>query len=102
MSTDSFLLMRHEIILTVILLLVLVAEIFSKNKMIVFYVATGLFLVHTVIGFIPQQEGFLFGRMYHTNELLHFVKNVLNAGVLIILLQSSGYIKEKLVPGHKS
>lgn len=102
MSTESFLLMRHEIILTVILLVMLVAEIFSKNKMIVFYVATGLFLVHTVIGFIPQQEGFLFGRMYHTNELLHFVKNVLNVGVLIILLQSSGYIKEKLVPGHKS
>lgn len=102
MSTESFLLMRHEILLSVILLLVLVAEIFSKNKVIVFNVAVALFLIHTVIGFFPQQEGFLFGKMYHTNELLHFVKNVLNVGVLIILLQSSGYIKENLVSGHKS
>lgn len=102
MSTESFLLMRHEILLSVILLMVLVAEIFSKNKVIVFNVAVVLFLIHTATGFFPQQEGFLFGKMYHTNELLHFVKNVLNVGVLIILLQSSGYIKENLVSGHKS
>jgi NADH-quinone oxidoreductase subunit N len=102
MSTESFLLMRHEIMLSVILLLVLVAEIFSKNKVIIFNVAVVLFLIHTVTGFFPQNEGFLFGKMYYTNELLHFVKNVLNVGVLIILLQSSGYIKENLVSGHKS
>ena len=69
MNIDSFLLMRHEIILTMILLLVLLAEIFAKDKNTVLQLALALFVVHTIIGFFPQNEGSLFGQMYRTNGL---------------------------------
>lgn len=102
MNIDSFLLMRHEIILTLILLFILLAEIFAKDKNTVLQLALMLFIVHTLFGFFPQNEGSLFGQMYRTNGLLHFIKNTLNVGVLIILLQSFSWIKERMLPEHKS
>ena len=35
--------------------------------------------------------------MFRTNGLIHFFKNVLNIGVLIILLQSADWLQEKIV-----
>ena len=40
--------------------------------------------------------------MFHNSQLLHLFKNVLNVGVLIILLQSSEWIEKEMLPQHKS
>jgi len=103
MNLNSFIAMRQEIFLLTILLLLIVGEIFiNKNKKeSLVHFALFLFGVHTIIGFFAIEETSLFGGMFRTNTLIHFFKNALNVGVLIVLLQSADWIKEKMVPLNK-
>ena len=99
MDLSNFLLMRHEILLLAIIVLLVVAEVSipkSKKSSIV-DLAVFLFGIHTAIGFIGLDNGSLFGGMFHTNGLIHLFKSVLNVGVLILLLQSADWLKEKIV-----
>lgn len=95
--------MRQEIILLTIILLLVTAEIsISKTKKhSIVHLAIFLFGIHTLVGFFPTDTGSLFGGMFHTNALIHFFKNVLNVGVLILLLQSADWIQEKIVAQHR-
>ncbi|EAQ99926.1 NADH-quinone oxidoreductase subunit N [Maribacter sp. HTCC2170] len=103
MDFSNFLSMRHEIVLLAITLLLVVAEIFipQKKKHSIVHLAILLFGVHTLIGFLPTGETTLFGGMFRTNGLIHFFKNVLNVGVLILLLQSADWLQEKIVVQNK-
>jgi len=103
MDLNSFIAMRQEIFLLTILLLLIVGEIFiNKNKKeSLVHFALFLFGIHTIIGFFAIEESSLFGGMFRTNTLIHFFKNALNVGVLIVLLQSADWIKEKMVPLNK-
>ncbi len=99
MDFSNFLLMRHEILLLAILLLLIVGEIFihKNKKSSIVHLAIFLFGIHTIVGFFDMDEGVLFGTMFKTNNLIHFFKNVLNVGVLILLLQSADWLQEKMV-----
>lgn len=103
MDLNSFITMRQEIFLLAILLLLIVGEIFihkdKKGSMV--HLALFLFGIHTIIGFFAIEESSLFGGMFRTNTLIHFFKNTLNVGVLIVLLQSADWIQEKMVPLNK-
>jgi len=103
MNLNSFIAMRQEIFLLTILLLLIIGEIFiNKNKKeSLVHFALFLFGIHTIIGFFAIEESSLFGGMFRTNALIHFFKNALNVGVLIVLLQSADWIKEKMVPLNK-
>ncbi len=100
----QFLLMRHEISLLLIFVILLVWEIFSgdKQRQAGIYFALALFAVHTLVGFLPMDEGSLFGGSFHTSGMIHLFKNVLNAGVLIVLLQSMDWLKDKVVHYRKT
>ena len=103
MDFSSFLLLRHEILLLTIILLLIVSEIFipeNKKSSIVDF-AIFLFAIHTAIGFFHIDECSTFGGMFRTNSLIHFFKNVLNIGVLILLLQSADWLKSKMVQESK-
>jgi NADH-quinone oxidoreductase subunit N len=80
-----------------------VGEIFihKDKKGSIVHLALFLFGIHTIIGFFAIEESSLFGGMFRTNTLIHFFKNTLNVGVLIVLLQSADWIKEKMVPLNK-
>jgi len=96
MNFSSFLLMRQEILLLTIILLLVVAEILisqSKKQSIV-HLAIFLFGIHTIVGFFAIETSSLFGGMFHTNDMIHFFKNVLNVGVFILLLQSADWLQE--------
>jgi NADH-quinone oxidoreductase subunit N len=97
MQIDTLLLMRHEILLTVLVLIALFFEIFvgtkDKNRFIPTLVF--LFLVTTVLGFLPQKTGTIFGGMFILNEIQILMKNVLNIGVLIVLLQSVAWLRKE-------
>jgi NADH-quinone oxidoreductase subunit N len=97
MSINDFLTMRHELILTALVLLVLIIDMNLKKsqKTRIIPIAISLFLIHTVVGFLPAQTGVLFGGMYHTDGLTVLMKNILNVGVLIILLQSTTWLKKE-------
>ena len=103
MDFSSFLLMRHEMVLLAILLLLIIAEIFiSQNKKgSIVHLAIFLFGIHTAVGFLSVSEGSLFGGMFRTTPMIHFFKNVLNVGVLILLLQSADWLQEKIVKHQK-
>ncbi len=94
---NNYILMRDEFVLLGIILLLLVAEIMliGKNRKIVAGIATGMFMVHTVIGFFPLPEGVLFGGSYRTTHLLHNMKNIMNVGVVILLLQTWTWAREE-------
>jgi len=94
--------MRQELLLLAVILLLVIFEIFINNKKALVNWALVIFGLHTLIGFMPMDEGALFGGMYQTNQLVHLFKNVLNIGVLIILLQSAEWIKKEIVDQHKS
>jgi len=98
MNFSNFLLMRHEILLLAITMVLLIGEIFihKDKKSSIIHLAIFLFGIHTAIGFFPIEESSLFGGMFRTNSMIHLFKNVLNVGVLILLLQSADWLKQKI------
>lgn len=97
MNAEQFLLMRHELMLTLIALIILLAELFTNdsNKKIVIPIAIVLFFICTVVGFLPAEPTTLFGGMYCTSPLQFTLKNILNIGVLIVFLQSAFWLKKE-------
>jgi NADH-quinone oxidoreductase subunit N len=97
MSIENFLIMRHELLLTAAVLLVLMAEIFTDprhhGKISLFSVL--IFAIVTLAGFIPSPEGTLFGGMYDADGTRLLMKNILNIGVLIVLIQSMDWLKKE-------
>jgi NADH-quinone oxidoreductase subunit N len=95
MNISQFFIMRHELLLTVAALIMLIAEIATSEKntkrLIPFFI--WIFTVITLVGFLPAESGILFGGSYQSNSLTVLMKNVLNIGVLIIFLQAEGWLK---------
>jgi NADH-quinone oxidoreductase subunit N len=89
--------MRHELLLTVAAIMVLIAEIFrnpgKKSSISLFSII--LFALITVIGFIKMPLGNIFGGMYLSTSVRILMKNVLNVGVLIVLIQSYTWLNKK-------
>lgn len=104
MNLESLLLMRQEIGLLAIIILLIIFEIFSnkKQKAAIIPFALILLAINTVLGFLPLDSGELFGGMFRTNALLYFFKTTLSLGVLILLLQSGDWLKEKVVAENKA
>ncbi len=97
MVFNDFLTMRHELILVCMILLVLIIDlcVSKANKTVMIPVAISLFLIHTIIGFLPAQSGVLFGGAYHSEPLTVLMKNILNIGVVIVLLQSAAWLQKE-------
>jgi NADH-quinone oxidoreductase subunit N len=103
MELSNFLLMRPEILLLTIILLLIVAEVSfpQHKKSSIVHLAIFLFGIHTIAGFFIMDAGTLFGGMFRATGLIHFFKNVLNVGVLILLLQSADWLREKIVDQNR-
>ncbi len=97
MNFSDILTMRHELMLTLLALVVLIIDLnlHNRDKHLIIPITLSLFFIHTVVGFLPVDKSVLFGGMYQTNPLLVMMKNILNVGVLIILLQSVTWLKQE-------
>ncbi len=95
MNFADLLLLRQELMLTILALAILILDIsiHENRKDIITRIAIILFGAITLIGFIPMAQGELFGGMYRTNALLSSMKNVLNLGMFIVLLQSVRWMR---------
>jgi len=95
-SIQYVFLMRHEILLALAAVLILIVEIFTKDekKTAVINFSLVLFLIVTVAGFIPAGHGTLFGGSFQGNKLTDLMKNILNLGVLIVFFQSGDYLRK--------
>lgn len=89
--------MRHELLLIAATLLMLLAELLidSKEKTKLRPFALAIFLLVTIAGFFPAMEGKLFGGMYQTSELQILVKNILNIGMFMVLLQVHRWLRNE-------
>ena len=97
MNFSDILTMRHELLLTLIALVVLIIDLnlHNRDKHLIIPITLSLFLIQTVVGFLPSEPSSLFGGMYHTTALIVTMKNILNVGVLIVLLQSVTWLKKE-------
>jgi len=101
MLIDSLILMKQELLLTVILFVILFLKLGKKEwkaESLLNFINILLF-INLAAGFVGSSSGTLFGDMFITNELLTLEKNFLNLGILIISLQSWPWLKDhKHVP----
>jgi len=97
MKFDDILLMRNELLMTVLTIFLLLAEIFVKGnkKQIFIPVSIALFAIITITGFLPVATGELFGGMYQSDALRILMKNILNIGVLIVFIQAANWLKSE-------
>ena len=104
MNFDTLMLMRQEILLVGVIIILLVATIARINKSAngVVYLGVFLFGILTIVGFLPQEMGVLFGGMYQINETTLLMKNILNVGVFILLLQSTSWILSEENKGNSN
>jgi len=89
--------MRHEVLLIAAALLILMAEVFGnpakKRSISIFSVI--IFGIITAAGFLPSTTGTLFGGMYVSTGTTLIMKNILNIGVFLILIQSLTWLNKK-------
>ncbi|MCX6273119.1 MAG: NADH-quinone oxidoreductase subunit N [Bacteroidetes bacterium] len=95
MRLEDFLLMRHEMLLTLMVVIVLIMEIFmdDRHKRCIRPWTIGLFAAVTIIGFLPAPTGTLFGGMFQTSGMHLMMKNILNIGALIVFIQAAQWLK---------
>lgn len=86
-------LMKHELLLSVILFLLLIIKIGSneENSARWHVMVNVLLLINLIAGFCCNVTGELFNGMFLSHDLIHLEKNILNLGLLIISLQSHPY-----------
>jgi NADH-quinone oxidoreductase subunit N len=97
MDISQFLLMRHELLLTLSALILVIVELATKEKNTtrIIPVSIALFAMVTLIGFLPVESGTLFGGSFQVSPMTITMKNILNIAVLIIFLQSEGWLKKE-------
>ncbi len=96
--------MRHEWALVAVVLVLLVFEIAlpDDGKKKINIIAALLVTTVTIIGFLPAEQGTLFGGMYITDPLRLLMKNILNIGVVLIFLQSVHWLRQDLYQDRSS
>ena len=94
MTLNELLLMRHEWVLIAAALIMLILEIAFTNeqKQKLIFIAPLVMGVITLIGFLPSESGSLFGGMYINDPLRILMKNILNAGVFLVFLQTGAWL----------
>lgn len=96
MDFRYILLMRHELLLLMVALIILVVDLFtsSEKKSHLIKLSLLLFALAMFVGFIPVKPGELFGGAFQGNALTDLFKDILGFAVLIVFLQSDGYLKK--------
>lgn len=97
MDFGNFLMMRQELGLLAIFLILLVYDIFASETPAMKWfrpLAVILLAAHTVAGFLfPGQETEAFGGMYATTGTTTLMKNILNIGTLLVLMQAGEWLR---------
>ncbi len=96
MQIATLSLMRQEFLLIFLTVIILFLELVikDKNRRIIFPVTIILFTINFIIGLFTHLNGQLFGGMFITSPTHILMKNILNFGVIIVLLQSEAWLKK--------
>lgn len=86
---NDLLLLKHELLLTALLLLFILIKLGKEISNSRFIKTTYvLLLLNFIAGFISNQSGSLFGNMFFTDEFVLLQKNILNLSVVLIAFSS--------------
>jgi NADH-quinone oxidoreductase subunit N len=95
MSWDTLYIMRHEVLLTVLILFQLIADLTEgKDNSRLITITIFSFVLFLAIGFTPSESTKLFGSMYISDPLRMLLKNILGISTLIVLLQSTTWLRK--------
>ncbi|WP_339811055.1 NADH-quinone oxidoreductase subunit N [uncultured Imperialibacter sp.] len=97
MNWDIIYIMRHEVLLTLLILHQLIgdlSETVDRRRHV--FITVLLFAAFTVVGWLPSRPSLLFGNMYVSDDLRLLLKNILSVSALIILLQSTTWLNNPL------
>ena len=96
MWNNSLILMKQELMVTIIIFILLFIKISSADGKTerTLHLVNLLLFVNLLSGFFFQSDGNLFNGMFHTTRLIAMEKNMLNLGTLIISLQSYDWLKQ--------
>ncbi|MBD0353407.1 MAG: NADH-quinone oxidoreductase subunit N, partial [Flavisolibacter sp.] len=94
MLTNFLILMKQELIVTVLIFILLIIKIGKdRTNESMINLVNGLLLINLIAGFIYNQQGSLFSDMFRTTPLAVLEKNILSLGTLIISLQSYSWLR---------
>ena len=93
--TDFLILMKNEMMVTVIIFLLLFIKIGKgmRNESLLPLIQF-LLLANFLQGFFFNETGSLFGDMFYTNQLIAFQKTILSLGVYLISLLCADWLKK--------
>ena len=95
MMPDVFIVMKQELLLTVIIFILLTLKLGKGlDNIRMMHLANFLLALNFIAGFIAPAEGTFFQDMYHSTTLTILEKNILNLGTLLISLQSYTWLKD--------
>ncbi len=99
MGYSNFLFLKEELSLITVMVILLIYDLFGSKKSLNYFhpVACILFLIHTVINFLPSGTAEAFGGMYICSPMGSIVKTILNTGTMIILLQANNSGEENSI-----
>jgi NADH-quinone oxidoreductase subunit N len=94
MLNDFLILMKPELVITIIIFLLLFIKIGKgmKNESMLLLIQV-LLLLNFLVGFFFNAEGTLFDGMYLTTNMIVLQKNILSLGVYLISLLFAGWFK---------
>jgi NADH-quinone oxidoreductase subunit N len=92
---ESMLLLKNELLVTVLIFLLLFIKIGKgmKNGPLLTLIQV-LLLVNVIAGFLFPQEGTAFSGMFYANILITFQKNILSIAVFLISLLCADWLKK--------
>jgi NADH-quinone oxidoreductase subunit N len=95
MMNDFFILLKHEVMLTLILFILLFLKLGKGSWKIesVLIFVNFLLLLNFAVGFMMNGSGGLFNGMFRTNSTMALEKNILNLGTLIISMQAFAWLR---------
>jgi NADH-quinone oxidoreductase subunit N len=96
MGIDFLLIMKSEMILTVIIFFLLFLKVWDgiKENTALLHITNVLLFINLIAGFFFNTDGSLFNGMFHTNNTLFLEKNILNLGTFIISLMAFDWLKD--------
>lgn len=96
MNWDSLYVMRHEVLLGLLIMYQLLSDLVERaDKGRLIHITIISFLLYTIVGFLPCRPLMLFGSMYVSDPFRDLLKNILSLSTLVILLQSSSWLKKE-------
>lgn len=95
MLNDFLILMKSELVVTLIIFLLLFIKLSKgmKNESLLPVIQFFL-LANFIIGFSFNKEGSLFGDMFYNSSMIVFQKNILSLGVYLISLLCADWLKK--------